>query len=66
MNEYDDILGNEKECDKCGRTNNVITYRQRTHYINEKDNWVTLCEDCKEANDEYWDQMWDEYYKGCL
>ena len=65
MNEYDDILGEVNKCNRCGKPN-AITYHQRTMYVNEEDNWVTLCELCKEENDEYWDEMWKEYYRECL
>ncbi len=68
MCEYDDILGeeNKPKCQRCMKEKNVITYHQRTMYEKEEDNWVTLCESCKEENDEYWDEMWKEYYRGCL
>ena len=37
--------------------------RRRTYYTNEEDNWTTQCEDCYEAEAEYWDEMWAEYYR---
>jgi NMD protein affecting ribosome stability and mRNA decay len=27
---------------------------------------VSLCPPCTKENDEYWEAMWDEYYRGCL
>ena len=56
----------EDKCERCGALDNVVTYRQRTMYENGKDNMVTLCEPCRQENDEYWDEKWDEYYRGCL
>lgn len=62
---YYDILGSECLCEKCGR-GNAITYRQHTFYQNKDDNYVTLCPICKIENDEYWDEMWKDYYSGCM
>lgn len=41
-------------------------YRQNTQYTNEESNWVLLCEECRELNDEYWDDMWKDYNSGRL
>ena len=40
--------------------------RQYTQYVLEGSNWVFLCDTCMEANDEYWKEMWKEYYGGVL
>ena len=40
--------------------------RQNTRYEDDAQNWVTLCDDCMEANDAYWDDMWADYYSGCM
>lgn len=66
MDDYDDILGEKIKCERCGKSNNVVTYYQRTFYEKKEDNIVTLCERCREENDAYWDEMWNEYYSGCL
>ena len=55
----------ELQCQDCGAWG-AIHYHQRTQYANEQDNWVTLCPTCKERNDEYWDERWDEYYRECM
>ena len=39
---------------------------QNTAYVDEKRNWVFLCDTCMEANDEYWKEMWREYYGSVL
>lgn len=40
--------------------------RQRTHYVNDIDNWCCYCEEHHARNDEYWDERWKEYWSGCL
>lgn len=52
-------------CDCCGAI--VATRaRQRTAYVDDARNWVTLCKRCHKENDAYWDDMWAEYYRGVL
>jgi hypothetical protein len=63
--EYSDILGKYNPCERCGKEDSE-KYRQNTFYENEDDNWVTLCEYCRKENDEYWEEMWREYYSGCM
>lgn len=41
-------------------------YRQNTYYPNEDDNWRTLCPQCRQWNDEYWEERWEEYWAGVL
>jgi len=62
---YDDILGIYEICERCGEEVGE-KYRQNTFYPNENDNWVVLCKLCRKENDEYWAEMWREYYSGCL
>jgi hypothetical protein len=45
---------------------NARTYRQNTSYREEKLNWITLCPACAKANDEYWDNMHNEYYQAVI
>lgn len=56
---------NPKRCERCGRLN-AETYRQNTFYSDDKLNWVTLCEECRKDNDEYWKEQWEEYYSSVL
>lgn len=43
-----------------------IKQRQNTRYENDESNFSCLCAKCQDANDEYWDGMWREYYAGCM
>lgn len=54
-----------RRCDRCRRFG-AETYHQRTSYVNEADNIVTLCPLCKQENDEYWNDMWTDLYSGIL
>ena len=49
------------ECDRCGQLG-ATRRRQNTAYNDDSMNWNTLCEDCQKNVDEYWADMWDEYY----
>jgi hypothetical protein len=49
------------ECDRC-RRKLATRNRQRTSYVDGESNWATLCPDCQEEADEYWEEMWKEYY----
>lgn len=40
--------------------------RQRTSYVDDEMNFAILCEEHHKENDEYWYEMWEEYYRGCL
>jgi len=53
-------------CPCCGREAEVTTERQRTHYEDDSLNWFTGCKACKEENDDYWDDMWAEYYSDLM
>ena len=54
-------------CEGCGCVqSDVERYHQRTQYVNEEQNWVTLCAACRKQNDEYWDGMWADYYNNCM
>lgn len=59
------ITGIRCEGYKC-RSKNATKYRQRTFYVDESDNWVTLCPKCRKENDAYWNERWDEYYADCM
>lgn len=47
---------------KCERCDSIDAWchRQNTNYCDEEANFVTLCQECKDENDEYWAEMWDE------
>jgi hypothetical protein len=41
-------------------------YRQRTMYNNDNANWACYCAQHRIENDDYWDEMWNDYYSGLL
>lgn len=50
-------------CPCCGRWfRKVITYRQDTAYVDDAMNFFTGCYECKECNDDYWQDMWEQVY----
>ena len=55
------------KCQFCEKVDiDVIRYHQRTAYADEKMNWVNACSECKKVNDKYWNDMWNQYYSGCM
>ena len=40
--------------------------RQNTQYTDDRLNWVFLCDDCQEENEEYWAERWSDYNAGLL
>lgn len=52
-------------CQHCGDPG-AETYHQRTRFVNKEDNFVTLCPVCRVENDMHWDEMWSDYYSGCM
>jgi phage FluMu protein Com len=56
-------MADELKCDFCKKiSHDVVHYHQRTQYVEEEQNWVNACPECKLMNDEYWDGMWAELY----
>ena len=54
-------------CQRCEKTGNDVMRRpQNTAYVDEESNWAVLCAECQEEADEYWNDMWAEYYSGCM
>ena len=54
--------GWEGPCDSV----NAKRRRQNTQYVDDAQNWVTLCDKCMELNNEYWKDMWADYYSNCM
>jgi len=46
-------------CQRLGKTR-----YQNTMYLNDEDNIVHMCDQCAAKNDDYWQEMWDEYNRG--
>lgn len=36
--------------------------RMNTRYVNEESNWTVQCDLCMEETEDYWADMWSEYY----
>ena len=53
------------DCQCCQR-GGAIRRRQGTAYVEDELNWVTLCDECHELNEEHWADMWQEYYASRL
>lgn len=45
---------------------NARRQRQNTAYVDDEHNWIVMCPECAEANAEYWEDMWRDYYAGRL
>lgn len=61
--EYADTSGKSMECVKCGRNSETVERRrQNTKYAQEERNWVVACEECFKEIEEYWAEMWEDYY----
>lgn len=45
---------------------NAKRRRQNTRYVDDEQNWVTLCDECMKVNHAYWDDMWADYYSNCM
>ena len=55
------------KCQGCGKESiDVKRRRQNTLYVDNEMNYVNLCKDCQQENDEYWTERWNDYYNGCL
>jgi hypothetical protein len=54
--------GWEGPCDSM----NAKRRRQNTQYCDDEMNWVVLCDECMKWNDQYWKDMWSDYYSDVL
>jgi len=53
------------KCERCS-SNNATRRAQMTNYANIESNFATLCEECQEEMDAYWEYKWEECYGSCL
>ena len=37
--------------------------RQNTAYLDDELNWIYVCDRCNEDIEEYWKDMWEDYYR---
>lgn len=50
-------------CPQCGRWfRRVITYRKSADFLEDAKYIFTCCWQCKERNDDYWQDMWEQDY----
>ena len=50
-------------CQCCGKWLRIVkTERRMTRYVDDVDNWLTACKECQKRDDEYWADMWEQYY----
>jgi len=55
------------ECSFCRPVNQrLLSNHQHTMYEDKESNYVSACPYCKEINDEYWNEMWADYYGNCM
>lgn len=40
----------------------VRFHRRHTSYVDERNNWMTACSECRYNDDEYYDDLWNQYY----
>ena len=52
-------------CQHCGCFG-AKRQHQNTAYCDEDSNYLTLCKDCQQEADNYYDELWTDYYNGCL
>jgi hypothetical protein len=60
------LLGYRK-CPDCARwRRGVSRRRQSTRYVDDELNYIVCCPACFDDVEEYWDDMWSDYYQGCM
>lgn len=53
------------KCRRC-RKYGAEERRQLTAYIDDRKNFAVLCDECQKEEDEYWQERWNDYYRGLL
>jgi hypothetical protein len=43
----------------CDR-DDAVRYHMHTAYVDEEQNYASLCPDCQQDSEEYWQDMWDD------
>ena len=55
------------KCPQGGQKFSFPTIReQMTCYDNKYDNFFCGCKECQKKNEQFWDEMWEEYYSSYL
>ena len=60
-NTFKVLFGYCPHCERWFRWS-VKTQRRHTQYCEEASNWLTACKDCHYEDDEYFDDLWEQYY----
>lgn len=56
-------MATELQCTcACGSGLPAFRRRQNTAYNDEESNYATLCWDCQQRADDYWNERWAEYH----
>ena len=50
-------------CQLCHQ-NMAYPRQMLSNYIDERRNWNTLCDECYDEIQDYWREMWQDYYSG--
>jgi len=53
-------------CPFCDGKGTATRRRMNTAYVNEKENWITCCDDAYEDTLEYYQDLRNEYYANCM
>lgn len=41
-------------------------HRRGSQYIDERNNWMTGCKECRDNDDEYFADLWEQFHSGLL
>lgn len=55
-----------KPCEHCGCKTRNGHRRQNTKFHDDSRNYLRLCDFCWDLNEEYWADMWSEYWSMVL
>jgi len=65
--EFPALLLGARRCPVCGRfRRSVRRSRRSTAYCDDRLNFIVCCDDCYEREEDYWADMWSDYYSGCM
>lgn len=58
---------NPNICPRCERwRRDIECRRQNTAYLDDEANYITVCMDCYEEIQDYWEERWREYWASVL
>ena len=62
MTRFDIALNKTLVCTMCGTTENVKMHRRNTQFYEDDLNYLIACDSCIQQDNEYYQELWDEYY----